>query len=157
MVLAGCGDSKGGSDASTGSTGAAMSTGSGPTEASAGSSTQAMTGTGDATTGSEMVVCTPELTCTDEVCVEDVLEPACSFPAPGDPCPRGTTPAQCGGDGQDCCCGPTPPPAFTCAPATGCPGAPACDCLTMICGPDKECSQPDPLVAHFVCVPLPKP
>jgi len=117
-----------------------------------------MTGSGGATTGSgSEVVCGEALTCSDEICVEEVFEPECSVPAPGDPCPRGTTPSQCGGDGQDCCCEPRPPHAFSCVPPRGCPGRPACECLAMVCADDKECSQPDPGVMRFVCSPVPKP
>jgi hypothetical protein len=102
--------------------------------------------------------CGEQLSCaSDEICVEDRFDPACSTPQDGGTCPQGTTAGQCGGAGVDCCCPPDPPSEYRCESASACGGEPSCVCLPMLCPDNKDCAQLDEGSPLFACETPPAP
>ena len=77
------------------------------------------------------VACGEGLTCEEgSVCVITEAQRNCGGLAEGESCEPGTKESLCGGIGEPCCCGPTPPPDYHCLSADICDGEePSCDCL----------------------------
>lgn len=97
--------------------------------------------------------CGAELTCAaGTVCVVDPVERECLGSEEGLACPEGTEPAQCGGAGLPCCCGPDQPSTARCVDAAACSDTPSCDCLDAVCPVDRVCeTHDDPSGAYFMC------
>jgi len=160
-LLIGALTSCGGDDDDDGSSGSTTSDASSSEDASSSADASSTdTGSNDGSSsgesGGEPIACGDALSCdAAEVCVEEPNEPMCDALPRGETCPRGTRETQCGGAGLPCCCGPTPPPDYRCAPTDGC-AVPTCECLATLCGPGEECSAlAEPRT--FRCEPPPAP
>ncbi len=117
------------------------------------------TGPGESTGGGELA-CGDALVCdTGEVCIEDVIAPACTnLDDPEAMCPPGQDLTYCGGAGIPCCCEPPPRSEFRCITPSGCGDVVDCTCLGEICTEGRECAAlgVDPTRA-FACEELPTP
>lgn len=119
------------------------------------STTASTTDTGDATTdtGGEPIPCGQIECAANQACLTFPVAPTCTDNPDGNPCPPGTSESQCGGDGQPCCCEPTPAPLTECVDPP-CEGPVDCACLVDVCIP--ECT-PSATVGVFICEPPPMP
>lgn len=111
------------------------------------------TGDGTTDTGSEPIPCGDIECAPDQACLTFPQEPACSDNPDEEPCPPGTTAAQCGGAGLPCCCEPPPPPVTECVDPA-CDGPVDCNCLVDVCVP--TCT-PSATAGVFICEPPPAP
>ncbi len=122
-------------------------------ESSAETGTTANTSDATTDTGGEAIPCGDIECAANQTCLTFPQAPMCMDKPDAQPCPRGTTEAQCGGAGLPCCCGPTPATLTECVDPD-CAGPVDCACLVDVCIP--ACT-PTGTPGVFVCEELPAP